>query len=184
MSDPFVGEIRILPYTFAPRSWASCSGQTLPISQNQALYAIIGTIYGGNGTTTMQLPDLRARAPIHRGAGPGLTPRQQGQRLGVSSVTLTEAEMPAHQHTIRVVGNSAANQATPANHALADASAPGRGGRSDPLPMYATATTTPSVQMSAGIMTTAGGSQAHENRQPFLGIQFCMSLQGTFPSRD
>ena len=183
MSEPFVGEIRILPYTFAPRAWASCDGQTLPISQNQALFALIGTIYGGNGTTTMQLPDLRARAPIHRGAGPGLTPRQLGQRLGQSSVTLTEAEIPAHQHTIRVVGNSAANQATPANHALANANTQGRG-TSRPVNMYAPATTTPSVQMSAGIMAAAGGSQAHENRQPFLGIQFCMSLQGLFPSRD
>ena len=182
MSEPFVGEIRILPYTFAPRAWASCDGQTLPISQNQALYAIIGTIYGGNGTTTMQLPDLRARAPIHRGAGPGLTPRQLGQRLGQSSVTLTEAEIPAHQHSVQVV-NVEADQPAPAGHALSNAVTTRRG-QTAPLSMYAPATTTPSVQMSAGIMATAGGSQAHENRQPFLGIQFCMSLQGLFPSRD
>lgn len=182
MSDPFVAEIRILPYAFVPRAWASCDGQTLPISQNQALFALIGTIYGGNGTTTMQLPDLRARAPIHKGRGPGLTPRQQGQRLGVSGVTLTEAEMPAHQHTIRGV-SVAADQPAPAGHALANANTQGRG-TSRPVNMYAPATTSPSVQMSAGIMTTAGGSQAHENRQPFLGIQFCMSMQGVFPSRD
>ena len=183
MSEPFVAEIRILPYTFVPRSWASCDGQILPISQNQALFALIGTIYGGDGITTMQLPDLRARAPIHKGRGPGLTPRQQGQRLGQASVTLTQAEMPAHQHTIRAV-SVPADQPAPAGHALANAVQPGGGGRSQPLQMYAPASTSPGVQMSAAIMTTAGGSQAHENRQPFLGIQFCMSMQGVFPSRD
>ncbi|MBK1670380.1 phage tail protein [Rhodovibrio sodomensis] len=181
MSDPYVGEIRILPYTFAPRGWSACQGQLLPISQNTALFSILGTMYGGDGRSTFALPDMRGRAPIHHGRGPGLTPRTQGQRLGVADVTLTESQMPTHNHSVRVAPTQA-DQDAPSGHYLADAGKSGRGGRFDAVAMYSTSTS--GGQMASQALGTAGGSQAHQNMQPYLGIQFCISLFGVYPSHN
>lgn len=180
MTDPFVGEIRILPYPFAPRNWSTCQGQLLPISQNTALFSILGTLYGGDGRTTFALPDMRGRAPIHHGRGPGLTPRNQGQRLGVADVTLTELQMPNHNHDVRASTENAGESA-PGGHWLAAAGVTQRG-NFNAVDFYTTSTS--GGQMASQALGTAGGSQAHPNQQPHLGIQFCMSLQGVFPSRN
>jgi len=174
MSEPFIAEIRIFASNFAPRGWAFCNGQLLPISQNTALFSLIGTTYGGDGRTTTGLPDLQGRAPMHPGTGPGLASRRLGQEGGVESVTLSEAQNPSHNHTI----NAAANPAE----------APGPGpsggnalGRSVGGAYYATSTNP--VPFNSATMQNTGGGQAHNNLQPFLAINFIIALQGVYPSR-
>ena len=169
MSEPFVAEIRIFAGNFAPRGWAFCNGQLLPIAQNTALFSLIGTTYGGDGRTTPALPNMEGRAPMHPGRGPGLTARRLGERGGAETITLSEAQMPNHQHTL---GGAAevANQRTPANNYLAVGNS-----------MYGdgSAALTP-----AGVpLPNAGGSQAHNNMQPFLTMNFIIALVGLFPSR-
>ena len=169
MSEPFVAEIRIFAGNFAPRGWAFCNGQLLPIAQNTALFSLIGTTYGGDGRTTTALPNMEGRAPMHPGRGPGLTARRLGERGGAETITLSEAPMPNHQHTL---GGAAevANQRTPANNYLAVGNS-----------MYGdgSAALTP-----AGVpLPNAGGSQAHNNMQPFLTMNFIIALVGLFPSR-
>jgi microcystin-dependent protein len=174
MSEPFIAEIRIFAGNFAPRGWAFCNGQLLPVSQNTALFSLIGTTYGGDGRTTTALPNLKGRAPMHPGRGPGLTARRLGQRTGTETVTLTEAQMPSHNHTM-----------------IADASTGGPlgGGANtgNPKGNYLGAsvkfksTTTGQVGMVA--LTNTGGSQAHNNVQPFLTMNFIIALQGLYPSR-
>ncbi len=170
-SEPFIGTIRYHAFNFAPRGWALCDGQILQVTQNEALFSLFGTTYGGDGRNTFGLPDMRGRLPVHQGSGPGLTPRTMGQRSGQEQVTLN-ANQIGHSHTLR--GNTGVgNQSSPTNHALAQD----------------TGDTTyrneaPSVDMSAGSITTApGGGQAHENMPPFLGVHCSVALVGIFPSR-
>ncbi len=172
MSEPFIAEIRIFAGNFSPRGWAFCNGQLLPISQNTALFSLIGTTYGGDGRTTTALPNLQDRLPMHPGSGPGLTTRRLGERGGVNEVALTEAQIPNHAHSVGAVQSSFTppDTADPSNahHGTA--------------PMY-NATTAGTVDMAAGAVADAGGSQPHENRQPFLAINFIIALTGLYPSR-
>lgn len=173
MSEPFTAEIRIFAGNFAPRGWAFCNGQLLPISQNTALFSLIGTTYGGDGRTTTALPNLKGRLPMHPGRGPGLTSRRLGQRGGSEMITLSEAQMPGHSHTL-YGENSPANERTPND--AAPARPVGRG-----FFMYSTGT---SSQVSTMVSTSnTGGSQAHNNLQPFLVMTFIIALVGLYPSR-
>lgn len=171
MSEPFVAEIRIFAGNFAPRGWAFCNGQLLPVSQNTALFSLIGTTYGGDGRTTTALPNLQGRAPMHPGRGPGLTDRRLGQRGGVESVTLSEAQMPNHTHTAQGSVRTG-NQDDPANQYPAI----GVGGT-----LWGSANNLQSMASQA--LPNTGGSQAHNNMQPFLTINFIIALVGLYPSR-
>jgi microcystin-dependent protein len=169
MSEPFIAEIRIFAGNFAPRSWAFCDGQLLPISQNTALFSLIGTTYGGDGRSTTALPNLQGRAPMHPGRGPGLTDKRLGERGGVEMVTLSEAQMPNHNHTARA-SEEDGRFLTPQDMYLGAGST-----------IYATGTSNASLADQA--LPNAGGSQAHNNVQPFLTINFIIALQGLYPSR-
>jgi microcystin-dependent protein len=170
MANPFLGEIRIFPFNFAPIGWAFCSGQLLPISQNTALFSLIGTYYGGNGTSTFALPDLQGRLPVGQGNGAGLSPYVLGQSGGVENVTLTTGQLASHSHAV----NANASEFTsdvPAGHVLA------QGG------MYAAAPDG-STTLGAGTIGAAGSGQPHPNLQPYLAVNFCIALQGIYPSRN
>ena len=173
MSNPYLGEIRIFGFTFAPAGWALCNGQILSISQNTALFSLLGTTYGGNGQSTFALPNLQGRVPNHFGQGAGLSTYTQGQVGGVESVTLTVNQMPQHNHLVNATSDTAA-AAGPSPKYL---------GHSPSTPIYVNVPTVV-VQMSPGMISITGGSQAHENRQPYLTLNFCISLQGIFPSRN
>jgi microcystin-dependent protein len=164
MAEPFLSEIRIMSFGFAPRGWALCNGQLLPINQNQALFSLLGTTFGGNGQTNFALPDLQGRAPIEVGSSHTL-----GERGGEQSHTLSIAEMPTHTHALNAT-SVAGTQLIPANNMLAPSN----------IPAYRNADQ-PSA-MNAGTVTHAGGSQAHLNMMPFLTLNFSIALQGIFPS--
>ncbi|MAE65355.1 MAG: phage tail protein [Phycisphaeraceae bacterium] len=170
MSDPFVGEIRMFAGNFAPRSWAFCDGQLLSINQNDALFSLLGTIYGGDGRTTFGLPDLRGRVPIHQGSGAGLTPRQIGSRSGQETVTLGQNQLPSHTHPWQAA-NIAATSTQPVGNAPAIA-------QGDVYTSDITA-----LNMSGSAIANAGGSQPHVNMMPFLAIHFIIALVGIYPSR-
>jgi microcystin-dependent protein len=174
MADPFVAEIRIFPFNFAPRGWAWCDGQLLPLSQNTALFSLLGTTYGGNGKSNFALPDLQGRAPMHPGQGPGLSLHDLGETGGSETVTLLESEIPAHSHGAVGV-NAIANLNDGAGNVLAR---PFGGGN-----LYKTASGAPLVSMSDQSLAPAGGDQPHNNLQPFLTFYFCIALQGVFPPR-
>jgi len=174
MSEPFIAEIRIFAGNFAPRGWAFCDGQLLPVSQNTALFSLIGTTYGGDGRTTTALPDLQGRAPMHPGRGPGLTSRKLGEKIGSETVTLTEAQIPLHNHTASA-NSSTANSGGPDNTKTL--------GRSRSGDIYQTNTTANLIDMSSQAVSTTGGGQFHENNQPFLVMNFIIALQGLYPSR-
>ena len=165
MSEPFLSEIRLMSFNFPPKGWAFCNGQLLPINQNQALFSLLGTTYGGNGMTTFALPDLRGRVPIHVGSGHYL-----GQAAGQESVTITASTMPAHNHQVRVSSVATGGTVGPTNNYLGGANNAYRSGGA----------TTTLIPETVG---TVGGSQPHENRQPYLTISFCIALQGIFPSQ-
>jgi microcystin-dependent protein len=165
MSEPFLAEVRIVGFNFAPRGWAFCDGQILPINQNQSLYSLLGTTYGGDGRTSFALPDLRGRTPIHVGEGHGL-----GQKSGEETHTLSANEMPQHGHTAMASGNDAGGR-DPAGMVLGRA-----------LNLYAGPANLTGIR--AGTIASTGGSQAHENEQPSLVLNFCIALQGLFPSRN
>lgn len=172
MSEPFLAEIRIFAGNFAPRGWAFCNGQLLPIAQNTALFSLIGTTYGGDGRTTTQLPDLQGRAPMHPGRGPGLTSRRLGQKGGVETVTLSEAQMPAHTHTVRASAEDGGDN-TPVDGVTSNTEANQRiHGDANNL-----------VAMASNALNSAGGSLAHNNLQPFLTMNFIIALVGLYPSR-
>lgn len=165
MSEPFLAEIRMVGFNFAPRGWAFCDGQILPINQNQSLYSLLGTTYGGDGRTSFALPDMRGRVPIHVGNG-----HQQGQKSGEETHTLSSAEMPQHDHTL--VGKDA--PASTENPSGANFS------KSSAMPYSPYGTT---VNMNSGAVANVGGGQSHNNMQPYLAVNFCIALQGLFPSR-
>jgi microcystin-dependent protein len=171
-SEPFIGQIQYFPYNFAPRSWAFCNGQLLPISQNTALFALIGTFYGGDGRTTVGLPDMRGRAPIHPGQGPGLSRYAIGQKGGVETVTLTSNQVPSHSHTLFGT-NNLGDQASPAGGALA------RDGRDQTYRNEA-----PDTDLVADSIATSGGGQPHNNMPPYLALNCNIALTGLFPSRN
>lgn len=167
MSDPFMGEIRLVSFNFAPQGWAMCNGQFLPINQNQALFSLLGTTFGGNGQTTFALPDLRGRAPIHAGAGGGHT---LGEKAGEQAHTLTISELPTHTHVAQA--NSAnATTPIPGGNLLAAANN-----------LYAAPTNL--VALGPDMLANVGGSQAHQNMQPFIIVTYLIALQGLFPSQN
>ena len=173
MADPFVAEIRIFPFNFAPRGWAWCDGQLLPLSQNTALFSLLGTTYGGNGKSNFALPDLQGRAPMHPGQGPGLSLHDLGETGGSETVTLLESEIPAHSHALMASG-PVGNRTNPIGNSLARAS----GGTPYIPPAGA-----PLVSMASQSLAPAGGDQPHNNLMPYLTFYFCIALQGVFPPR-
>lgn len=173
MSEPFVAEIRIFAGNFAPRGWAFCNGQLLPISQNTALFSLIGTTYGGDGRSTTALPNLQGRAPMHPGRGPGLTSRRLGERGGVETVTLSEAQMPQHTHQMHASGRPANNDDPAADRYLGTAGSANAAYHS-PANL---------VTMDSRSLESSGGSQPHNNMQPYLTINFIIALVGLYPSR-
>jgi microcystin-dependent protein len=176
MADQFVGEIRIFGFNFAPTGWALCNGQLIPISQNTALFSILGTTYGGNGTSNFALPNLQGSAPLQAGQGPGLSLRDLGEFGGEPTVTLLASEIPAHNHTARCF-NGAGNLTSPAGNVAAMASV----GRQSENRYSASAGTAPSMNPQA--VAPAGGGQPHNNMPPYLVMNFCIALQGIFPPR-
>lgn len=168
--EQFIGEIRAFGFTFAPRGWATCDGQLLAINQNQALFSLLGTTYGGDGVTTFALPDLRGRVSVHMGQGPGRSPYVAGQVGGAEAVTLTASQMPAHGHP--VAASSAATDKNPSGNVPAyTGSAASYGATLD-------------LTMNQAMVGTAGGSQPHPNLQPYLTINWCIALMGEYPSRN
>ncbi|MDT4898421.1 MAG: hypothetical protein QOH25_3498 [Acidobacteriota bacterium] len=174
MADPFVAEIRIFPFNFAPKGWAWCDGQLMPLSQNTALFSLLGTTYGGDGKSNFALPDLQGRAPMHPGQGPGLSLHDLGETGGSETVTLLVSEMPAHPHALMASSDPADNN-VPAGKAAAPPL--GRGNN-----LY-NAATTPLVQMNPVEIAPAGGDSPHNNMMPYLTFYFCIALQGVFPPR-
>lgn len=172
MADPFVAEIRIFPFNFAPKGWAWCDGQLMPLSQNTALFSLLGTTYGGNGKSNFALPDLMGRAPMHPGQGPGLSLHDLGETGGSETVTLLQSEIPAHSHAIMAQTNPA-NSKTPTNNSLARPV----GGLTFAPPSGNLASLAPQA------LAPAGGDAPHNNLQPYLTFYYCIALQGVFPPR-
>jgi len=173
MADPFVAEIRIFPFNFAPKGWAWCNGQLMPLSQNTALFSLLGTTYGGDGKSNFALPDLEGRAPMHPGQGPGLSLHDLGETGGSETVTLLESEIPAHIHTVRASNQGGDTQEPTANTAVASPSGA--------LPFAPSAS--PLAMMAPESLAPAGGDQPHNNMMPYLTCYFCIALQGVFPPR-
>ena len=169
--DPFIGQILLVPYTFAPTGWAFCQGQVMPINQFQALFALIGVTYGGNGVTTFNLPDLRGRVPISAGQGTGLQNYNLGQAAGSENLTLTTAQMPTHNHGIQAVDDDPAS-GSPAGAYPADISSPG-----------GYASSAPTTTMANNMVSMSGGGGSHPNLQPYLTLNYIIALTGIFPSR-
>ncbi len=174
MSEPFVGEIRMFAGNFAPEGWALCDGQLLAVNQHDALFSLLGTIYGGDGRTTFGLPDMRGRLPIHQGQGPGLSDRRIGQKVGTENVALTWNQNPSHNHTLASNASAAnASSRNPGGNLVARA-------KGD---IYQEAVGASLVNMNAQSTSSTGGGQSHNNVQPFLCVNFIIALQGVFPSR-
>lgn len=173
MADPFVAEIRIFPFNFAPKGWAWCNGQLLPLSQNTALFSLLGTTYGGDGKSTFALPNLQGSAPMHPGQGPGLSLHDLGETGGSETVTLLESEIPAHSHLVGAQTNPLGTVAPPANTATLSRPASGN--------LYVT--NLASVTMSPSALSPAGGDAPHNNMMPYLTYYFNIALQGVFPPR-
>ncbi len=171
MSNPFVAEIRIFPFNFAPTGWAFCDGQLMPISQNTALFSLLGTTYGGDGRSNFALPNMQGNAPMQPGQGPGLSLHDLGETGGEQAVTLLTTEMPAHAHTLNASGGDGTDP-QPAGELLASGIGVG---------MYAAPG--PSAQLAFSAIAPVGGSQPHNNMQPYLTLNFCIALQGVFPAR-
>jgi microcystin-dependent protein len=175
MAEAYLGEIRIFAGTFAPRNWAFCDGQLLTIAGNEALASLLGTIYGGDGRTNFALPDLRGRAPVHQGQGPGLTLRQLGSKFGLNNVTLTTDQIPAHSHMFCATTNDATHGAAFSNAILGKASAPFYADQPGSIK---------SVTLSESSMGQTGEGHSHENMQPILGIGYIIAIKGTYPERN
>jgi microcystin-dependent protein len=172
MADPFVAEIRIFPFNFAPKGWAFCDGQLLPISQNTALFSLLGTTYGGDGKSTFALPDLQGSAPMQPGQGQGLSLRDLGEQGGTESVTLLVSEIPSHTHSWNANAAPALLNAPDNGRAIARSS----GGTAYKV-------INPDSQMAPQALSPTGGSLPHNNMQPYLTLNFCIALQGVFPAR-
>ena len=171
MSEPFIGQINMTAFNFPPKGWARCDGQLLPIGQNQALFSLLGTMYGGDGRVNFALPDLRGRTPVH--VSPDLV---QGQALGAEGVSLTMAQMPAHTHQLNAGGDFAASS-SPAN------ALPAARQRGGPL-LYTTTAGAAAVTMNPAVVGATGGGQPHLNMQPFMTLNYVIAIQGIFPSRN
>ena len=171
MADPFVAEIRVVSFNFAPTGWAQCNGQILPLSQNTALFSLLGTTYGGNGQSTFALPDLQGSAPMHPGQGPGLSLHDLGETSGSQFVTLLESEIPVHSHTVQTA-NAAGDTNSPTSNALS---------RSAGGSIFGTAGST--VQLAPIALAPSGGSLPHNNMQRYLTLNFIIALQGVYPPR-
>jgi microcystin-dependent protein len=180
MSTPFMSEIKVMAFNFPPKGWAFCNGQLMPINQNQALFSLLGTTYGGNGQTNFALPDLRGRVPIHTGNGHIL-----GEAAGATAVTISQSTMPTHMHSLQgipltpptAIGNSVGT-----NNTFAQGLVGLQGGGTAAVSLYG-APNNP-VALGAGMVTNTGGSQPHNNMMPYLALTFCIALQGIFPSRN
>lgn len=172
MADPFVAEIRIFPFNFAPQGWASCDGQLMPISQNTALFSLLGTTYGGDGKSTFALPNLQGSAPLNHGQGPGLTERVLGEASGSETVTLLQSEIPVHTHSLRADTADLADTSTPNPNASFALSSGGT--------LYQASS---NDHLAVSALSVAGGSLPHNNMQPYLTFNFCIALQGVFPAR-
>ena len=170
MSEPFLAEVRMMGFNFAPRGWAYLDGQILPINQNQSLYSLLGTTYGGDGRTSFALPDLRGRTPVHVGENHGL-----GQKSGAETITLTASEIAAHSHSAKA-SVTAGDSNIPTDKVL--------GAEAAPDFAYRDAEAATTTALRSGTITNAGGGQAHNNMQPYLAVSFCIALQGLFPSRN
>lgn len=195
MSEAFVGQIQPFGFNFAPRGWAQCNGQLIAINSNTALFSLLGTFYGGNGQTTFGLPDLRGRVPMHFGSGPGLTPYPIGAKGGLEGVTLTQNQMPTHTHVANASGftvtfpasTSDATTDTPSTSVkLSKTAGVNRGDPGSKIYSTGTADTNLGEYPASGTITNSntGGSLAHENRQPFLAINYCICQVGLYPSRN
>ena len=172
MAEPFIGEIKLVPYNYAPRGWAFCAGQLLPIAQNEALFSLVGTMYGGDGQVTFALPDLRGRVVINQGQAPGLTSHDQGEVGGNERIILGVAQVPAHSHTARA-SSLIGNQPTPAGKHIAKS----------PLGL-GNVFAAPGGDVMPGAIKPAGGAQPHENRQPYLVLNYVIALEGVYPPRN
>lgn len=179
MSDPFVAEIRIFPFNFPPTGWAFCNGQLLPISQNTALFSLLGTYYGGDGKSTFALPDLQGCAPMQQGQGSGLSPRYIGESAGVAAVTLIQTEIPVHTHYMQASAQPATAADPTGNYA---AQPQWDNGTSFGVAGIYT-TQQPNVLMAPQALSVSGSSLPHDNMQPYLALNFCIALQGIFPPR-
>ncbi len=173
MANPFVAEIRIFPFNFSPTGWAFCDGQLLPISQNTALFSLLGTNFGGDGRSTFGLPNMQGSAPMHYNQGPGLSLHDIGEVGGSDTITLLQSEMPNHSHTVNAAG--AGSLAGPGANAWAS-------GEKGHAPAYA-ATGGATVAMGGQAISSAGGNQPHNNLQPYLVLNFCIAMQGVYPAR-
>ena len=174
MADPFVAEVRIFPFNFPPKGWAFCDGQLMPISQNTALFSLLGTVYGGDGKSTFALPDVQGRGVMHPGQGQGLSLRDQGEMGGSETVTLLQSEMPVHNHNLMASGSNAST-ANPSNQVSLARSFGGLAYKVDPPGTLA--------QLAPQAIAPTGGSLPHNNLMPYLTLNFCIALQGVFPPR-
>jgi microcystin-dependent protein len=172
--DPFVAEVRIFPFNFAPKGWAFCDGQLLPLSQNTALFSLLGTTYGGDGKSNFALPNMQGNAPMHPGQGPGLSLHDLGEMGGSETVTLLESEIPSHTHALKA-STTNSSKPSPANNSLAKVQSGGT--------PYVAAAGAPPVSFAANALAPAGGDQPHNNMQPYLTLNFCIAMQGVFPPR-
>ncbi|MFD2942286.1 phage tail protein [Flavobacterium notoginsengisoli] len=169
--DPFVAEIRIFSFNFPPRGWAFCNGQLLPLSQQTALFSLLGTTYGGDGRSTFALPDIQGRTPMQPGQGPGLSLHDLGETGGSETVTLLESEIPSHNHSL-MAATLNSQSISPANNSL---------GRGNPIRVYSTGST--NTDMSISSIALSGENAPHNNMMPYLTMNFCIALQGVFPAR-
>ncbi len=175
--DPFVAEIRIFPFNFAPTGWAMCNGQLLPISQNTALFSLLGTTYGGDGKSNFALPNLEGSAPMHPGQGPGLSLHDLGETGGSTTVTLLESEIPLHNHQVRAYVGPGLNSHVP------DSGGGSALGAAQGNLVYDNATSPPLSPLDSGAVAPAGGNQPHNNLMPYVTFTFCIALQGVYPPR-
>jgi microcystin-dependent protein len=172
--DPFVAEIRIFPFNFAPKGWAFCNGQILPLSQNTALFSLLGTTYGGDGKSNFALPNLQGSAPMHPGQGPGLSLHDLGETGGSETVTLLGTEIASHSHSLMASTQPGEDPTPGPSEALA---------RSVGASLYQSVTNANVVQLSPNTIAPTGGNQPHNNMQPYLTLNFCIALQGVYPPR-
>lgn len=185
MSQPYLGQIEAFPFNFTPAGWQPCQGQLLPINQYQALFSLLGTTYGGNGTTNFALPDLRGRVAMGQGNGNGLTPRSVGGQVGEENHTILITEMPAHSHTINTAPNAstANNVDTPSNTVVLATATGTQGTTTLTINPYAMTPPVPNTALAPSAIAPNNGGQSHPNMMPFLALQFCIAMNGIYPTR-